>query len=216
MRQSLTVIGLMAFILTSLHFSASAQVDQNWGWELESGISRSITTSDQTRFHVAALIPANKDYRWHRLSVGLMNEFYPGYYYREEPDAALVQDSGMTQQLSLTYGMEFRTYKSDIVAIYAGAEVGAGLAFKDRTLKTWPEANLNEPATVDRQESTTARALINPYVGMKVWLSDRIGFFGEGWLMSSLYSENIGTSTAINFDQSPEFRVGITFKMGME
>ncbi len=216
MKHSLTVVGLLACWLMGFGISASAQVDQNWNWELESGLSRSFTSPDQSRFHLGVLFPAGKNYRWHRISLDLANEFYPGYYYREDPDAALVQDSGMTQQLSLTYGMEFRTYKSDIVAIYAGAEVGAGIAFTDRTTTTWPEANLNTTPTIERNESISPRALINPYVGMKVWLSDRIGFYGEGWLMTSLYGENTANSSTFNLDQSMEFRMGITFKMGME
>lgn len=216
MKQSLTVVGLLAFLLLGSSISTSAQIDQNWNWELESGISRSISNPNQSRFHLGIQLPSARNYRWHRISLGLANEFYPGFYYREDPDAALVQDSGMTQLLSLTYGMEFRTYKSDIVAIYAGAEVGAGIAFTDHTITTWSEANLNSTPTIERNESINPRALINPYIGMKVWLSDRIGVYGEGWLMTSLYGENSANSSTFNLDQSPELRIGITFKMGMK
>lgn len=216
MKHSLTVIGLLAFLLMGFGISASAQIDQNWNWEIESGLARSLSNPDQSRFHLGVQFPAGKNYRWHRISVDLGNEFPPGYYYRNTPDAALVRDSGMTQQLSLSYGLELRTYKSDIVAIYAGAEVGAGIVFTDRTVTTWPEANLNTTPTIERNESITARALINPYVGMKVWLSDRIGFYGEGWAMTSLYGENTAASSSFNLDQNLELRMGITFKMGME
>lgn len=216
MKHSITVIGLLACLFLGLQISTTAQVDQNWNWEIETGLSRSISDADLTRFHVGVQFPAARQYRWHRISLDLANEFYPGFYYRTDPVSALVQDSGMTQQLSLTYGMEARTYKNDIVAIYAGAEVGAGVMFIDRTTSTWAEANLNEPASIDRDESICARALVNPYVGMKVWLSDQIGFFGEGWTMTSFYVENDGASSSFNLDQSVEFRFGITFKIGTE
>lgn len=215
MKYSIKIMGLMAGVFLAFGFSASAQIDQNWGWELELGTAKSITNPNQTRFHVGVLLPAKKDYRWHRINFALVNEFYPQHYYQNDPSVGLVQDSGFSPQMHLTYGLEARTYKSDIVAIYAGGEIGGAVVLKDRTTNTWANSNLNESPAINRTESTTFRAMINPYVGMKVWLSDRIGVFGEGWAMTSLYTESDATSSTFNFDQSMEFRVGMTFKMGM-
>ncbi len=194
---------------------AFSQVAQTWNREFEVGVSKTFESPGYARFHVGMLTPGKKEYRWRRVSLDFANTFfYPGSYYRNSTELELRQDSGLFQQINLTYGIEARTYRSKDFALYAGCEAGAGYQWGHKTTFIFEEGNLNDAPIIERVQERNMGLVVNPYVGFTAMLSDQIGFFCQGWMFTSLFLENTSTSRAVSFYQTPELRLGMNLRLG--
>ena len=71
---------ILFMCLFGLALGASAQMNQNWNWELETAIAKPISDPYETAFHLGVLLPATTHYRWHRVSIDLRNRFDLKYF----------------------------------------------------------------------------------------------------------------------------------------
>ncbi len=205
---------VLALLVVCWWGDAVSQTDRTWNRELEFGVSKTFDSPGFARFHAGMLTPGKKENHWRRLSLDLANNFYQGYYYRNSSGLELTQDSGLIQQLNLTYGMELRTLRSKDFALYAGWEAGIGYQWGSRTTSVFPEGNLNDAPTIERVQQRGFGLLANPYIGFTAMLSDQIGFFCQAWLFTSLFLENTSGSSTFALNQSPELRLGMNLRLG--
>lgn len=200
----LSAIGNIAFAQTKLHQQVA----------LDIGISRFIAGGDLTGFHSGVILPSQQEDRFHRLSFDFRNTGYTGAYYPQSNDPLdIVQDSGYTHQLNLTYGVERSTSSSDQVSFYYGIEFGAGYLWNRKATRSWEDGNLAETPVTTQDRSKIVKALISPFVGCTVWLSDGIGLYGQGWFMSELFTEKIAGETQFQLNAPLELRVGVTLQL---
>lgn len=75
-------------------------------------------------------------------------------------------------------------------------------------MEIFPKIQRLKPLT-----SKPTRALISPFAGVTVWLSDEIGVFGQLWANNSLFYEDDGQAQTFTFDMTPDLRIGLTFRM---
>lgn len=212
MKQLIAPFWLICLSIVST--STFAQVDDTQRIALDFGISRMIGGGDLTGFHSGVILPSQQEDRFHRLSFDFRNIGYTGVYYPQSNDPlVIVQDSGYTHQLNLTYGFEERTTSSDQVSIYYGIEFGAGYLWNRKATRSWEDGNLSETPVTTQDRSKSVKALVNPFVGCTVWLSDGIGLYGQGWFMSELFTEKIASETQLQFNASLELRIGITLQI---
>lgn len=204
---------ILIVCLFGITLSASAQMEQNWNWEVEGAIAKPISDPYETAFHLGVLLPAKTNYRWHRLSLDLRNQFDQNYLYQFDQNDGLRRDSGLVQEVSLRYGLEARTYKSDNVAIYFGVEAGGAISVTNRQRSVWADGDISGNPEIETFDFQTYKALISPFAGLTVWLSDEIGVFGQLWANNSLFFEDDGQSQTFNFDMTPDLRIGLTLRM---
>lgn len=200
----LSAIGNIAFAQTKLLQQAA----------LDIGISRFIAGGNLTGFHFGMILPSQPEDRFHRLSFDFRNTAYPHAYFPQSGGPfAISQDSGFTHQLNLTYGFERRTSSSDQVSFYYGIEFGAGYLWNRKATRSWEDGNLAETPVTIQDRSKIVKALVSPFVGCTVWLSDGIGIYGQGWFMSELFVEKIAGETQFQFNVPLELRVGVTLQL---
>lgn len=202
---------LFLICLTTVGNTVFAQSKLLQKTALDIGISRFIGGGDLTGFHSGVILPSRQEDRFHRLSFDFRNTGYTGVYYPQSGSPlVIVQDSGYTHQLNLTYGFERRTSSSDQVSFYYGIEFGAGYLWNRKATRSWEDGNLAETPVTTQDRSKIIKALVSPFVGCTVWLSDGIGLYGQGWFMSELYTEKIAGETEFQLNAPLELRVGVT------
>ncbi len=191
-----------------------APVSAQTHWELETGIARTLSNPDHTTFHYGVLTSKDSSGWWKRMSLDLRNRLYPQYRVLYPWAGNTVQqDSGMTQFAHLSLGLEKRGYRHEYLALYAGAEAGVGYAWTNRTIRQWEGGNLNEDPSIETIRLRQIGFSLSPYVGLTIWMDERIGFFAQMWWYNRMLVGNSGSTTSIDYLGQFEGRAGVTLTL---
>ncbi len=184
-------------------------------YELEAGQTLPfLVGSEYAGWHLGGLVKGKKPRLYHRTSADFFAwRYFPGVYYPTD-SLGLYQDSGHVYRLSLAYGLEGRSWLSERVSLSGGGEIGVEHMWRNVITDRWPEGNIQDMPTREREISQDWAGLLNVYGGVTIWFDEQLGLYGESWLRSRLSWENdMGVST-ISYHSQLEARFGIKYRFG--
>lgn len=207
-KQTMKTLSVFFILLLSVVYSAFGQSTVSRSREISLAATPNMGGSG-IQYDLMYRWAASKENNWWTVNASSGYEFFsPGVYYRTDPQSVR-SDSGRTVTTALRLGREWRNYVSDGAFVTTGVELGGGTVYNYRQTSEWSSLDLTETPALTVRNEWAPMAEGNLYFGIGVWVTERIGFAGQGWtsMMISSAASRVDLSSRVGIRYSVNVRL---------